>query len=120
MSNKLSSKQIIIGIVVVILLLNIIWTVMQNKFTPKLEEVKAAATTEITAIAERLTRLEQGGLPDVADLKEDFANLKVVSEQFKARLAQAVKAEEEQLAYLEAQVEAQRARVEELKKLAGE
>lgn len=120
MSNKFSSKQIIIGIVVVILLLNIMWTVMQNKFTPKLDEVKTATTAGLTAIEQRVTKLEQGGLPDVADLKEDFAKLKAVAEQFKERLNQAVKAEEEQLAYLEAQVEAQKARVDALRKLAGE
>ena len=115
-----SKKHIIIGIVCAILLLNIMWTVMQNKFTPKLDEVKADMKAGITAIEQRVTKLEQGGLPDVAELKEDFAALRAVSDKFAERLAQAVKAEEEQLAYLEAQVEAQKARVEALKKLAGE
>ncbi len=115
-----SKKHIIIGIVCAILLLNIMWTVMQNKFTPKLDEVKADMKSGITAIEQRVTKLEQGGLPDVAELKEDFAALRAVSDKFAERLAQAVKAEEEQLAYLEAQVEAQKARVEALKKLAGE
>ena len=138
MSNKLSSKQIIIGIVVVILLLNIMWTVMQNKFTPKLEEVNASVKSVITSVVDRVTKLEQGGLPDVADLKEDFAALKVVSDKFSDRLNKLIKAEQDQLESIEAQLEAykaqaeaqieaykaqaeaQKARVEELKKLAAE
>ena len=108
-------KLIIIGAVCVILFLNIMWTILQGKFTPKLEEVK----TQLAALEQRITKLEQGGMPDVADLKNDFAALKEVSAKFSERLNQSVKAEEDQLAYLEAQVEAQKARVSELKKIAG-
>ena len=108
-----SKKKIIIGIVCIVLLLNIMWTIMQNKFTPKLDEVKAG----MAALEQRITKLEQGGLPDVADLKEDFAALRAIADKFSDRLNQAVKTEEDQLKDLEAQVEAQRARVEELKKL---
>ena len=111
-----SKKKIIIGIVCLILLLNVMWTIMQNKFTPKLDEVKAG----MAALEQRITKLEQGGLPDVADLREDFATLKAVSEKFSERLNQTLKTEEDQLAYLEAQVEAQKARVEELKKFSAE
>ena len=108
-------KLIIIGIVCVILFLNIMWTILQGKFTPKLEEVQ----TQLAALEQRITKLEQGGMPDVADLKNDFAALKEVSAKFSERLNQSVKAEEDQLAYLESQVEAQKARVEALKKVAG-
>ena len=111
-----TKKKIIIGVVAVILLLNIMWTIMQNKFTPKLDEVKAA----MSALEQRIEKLEKGGLPDVADLKEDFAALKAVSDKFAERLNSSVKAEEEQLASLEAQVEAQKARVESLRKMAAE
>lgn len=111
-----NTKKIIIGVVAVIVLLNIMWTVMQNKFTPKLDEVKAG----MAALEQRIAKLEQGGLPDVADLKEDFAALKTVSDKFAERLNASVKAEEEQLASLEAQVAAQKARVESLKKIAAE
>lgn len=111
-----NTKKIIIGVVTVIVLLNIMWTVMQNKFTPKLDEVKAG----MAALEQRIAKLEQGGLPDVADLKEDFAALKTVSDKFAERLNASVKAEEEQLASLEAQVAAQKARVESLKKIAAE
>lgn len=111
-----SKKKIIIGVICVILLLNIMWTIMQNKFTPKLDEVKAG----MAAIEQRLAKIEKGGIPDVANLKEDFAALKVVSDKFADRLTQTLKTEEDQLAYLEAQVEAQKARVEAMKKLAAE
>ena len=109
-----TTKKIIIGVVCVIVLLNIMWTIMQNKFTPKLDEVKAAMAT----LEQRIEKIEKGGLPDVANLKEDFEALKAVSAQFSDRIKNSLKAEEEQLATLEAQVEAQKARVESLKKLA--
>ena len=107
-------KQIIIGIIALIVLLNIMWTIMQNKFTPKLDEFKAS----MAALEQRIEKLEKGGMPDVAELKEDFAALKAISAKFSERLMQSVKTEEDQLAYLEAQVEAQKARIEELKKVA--
>ena len=111
-----NKKKIIIGIVCIILLLNVMWTIMQNKFTPKLDEVKAG----MAALEQRIAKLENGGLPDVANLKEEFAALKAVSDKFADRLSNSLKAEEDQLASLEAQVEAQKARVESLKKMASE
>lgn len=111
-----NTKKIIIGVVAVIVLLNIMWTIMQNKFTPKLDEVKAT----MAALEQRLEKIEKGGLPDVANLKEDFQTLKNVSAQFSERLKNSLKAEEEQLASLEAQVEAQKARVESLRKISAE
>ncbi len=111
-----SKKKIIIGIVCLILLLNIMWTIMQNKFTPKLDEVKAG----MAALEQRITKLEQSGLPDVANLKEDFTALRAIADKFSERLNESIKTEEEQLKELEAQVEAKRARVEELKKLSGQ
>ena len=111
-----SKKKIIIGIVCLILLLNVMWTIMQNKFTPKLDEVKAG----MAALEQRITKLEQGGLPDVADLKEDFTALRAIADKFSERLNESIKTEEEQLKELEAQVEAKRARVEELKKFSEE
>ena len=109
-------KTLIIGAIVLILILNTMWTVLQNKFTPKIEAFRA----DLTKLEERLTKLEQGGLPDVADLREQFSSLKSMAAGYEARRAQVLKAEEEQLASLQAQVEVQRARVESLKKLASE
>ena len=120
-----SKKKIIIGIICAILLLNVVWTVMQNKFTPKLEELKTQLQTSIASLEERITKIEQGGLPNVEDLKADFAKLREVADSFGQRVKDSVKTEEDQLAYLEsqaeaqkAQVEAQKARVDALKKMA--
>ena len=101
----------IIAAIVVILLLNVMWTVLQNKFAPKVAEVRA----DLTKLEERLTRLEQGGLPDVADLRDQFSALKDIAKGYEGRLAELVKAEEAQLATMQAQAEAQKARVEALK-----
>ena len=113
---KDKKKTFIISAVCVILLLNIVWTVAQNKFTPKLDEV----TKAMAALEQRIAKLEQGGFADVADLKSDFEAMKTISAQFSEKINQSVKTEEDQLAYLEAQVEAQKARIESLKKISAE
>ncbi|MBQ6775811.1 MAG: hypothetical protein IJP53_05070 [Synergistaceae bacterium] len=109
---KDKKKMILIAVICVILLLNIMWTVLQSKFTPKLDAVQA----KLTALEQRIEKIEQGGFNNMAELKEDFAALKAVSDGLAARLSQSLKAEEDQLATLEAQVAAQKARVEALKK----
>ena len=109
---KDKKKTIIIAVVCVVVLLNIMWTIMQNKFAPKLDEV----TKAMASLEQRIVKLEQGGFASVSELKEDFAAMKAVSENLSQRLNQSLKAEEEELANLEAQVSAQRARVEALKK----
>lgn len=108
-----NKKKIIIGAICALIVLNIVWTITQNRFSPKLDEVKAA----VAALEQRVAKLEKGGIPDVANLKEDFAALKAVSDKLTEKLNQSLKAEEDQLAYLEAQVEAQKARIEALKKI---
>ena len=115
MANN-SSKRTLLIIVAVVLVLNVMWTILQNKFTPKLEEVKA----DQAKFEQRVAKLERGGLPDVADLKDDFAKLKELAGQYDAKIAELVKAEEEHLKTLEAQVAEQKARVEALKKMAGQ
>ncbi|MCR4819062.1 MAG: hypothetical protein K5841_08920 [Fretibacterium sp.] len=104
-------KVIVIAAIIVIVILNIIWTVLQNKFTPKLGEM----SEQVAKVEARVKRLEEGGLPDVADLRDEFSKLKELAKGYEERLAQLRKAEEEQLATLEAQVAAQKARVESLK-----
>ena len=106
-------KAAIIVAIAVILVLNILWTVLQNKFTPKVDEVRA----DLAKIEARLAKLEAGGLPDVEKLRSEFGALKTISDKYEGRIAQMVKVEEEQLAALESQIAAQRARVESLKKL---
>jgi len=115
MANS-SSKRTLLIVVGVVLVLNIMWTILQNKFTPKLDEVKA----EQAKFEQRVSKLERGGLPDVADLKDDFAKLKELAGQYDAKILELVKAEEEHLKTLEAQVAEQKERVEALKKMAGQ
>ena len=109
-------KQIILWVVLAIIALNVMWTIMQNKFTPKLDGIK----TDVASVETRLTKIEQNGLPNVANLIENFEALKAVSAKFSEQIKTLLKAEEEQLKYLESQVEAQKARVEELRKLAAD
>ena len=108
-------KQIIIGVICAILCLNVMWTIMQNKFAPKLDGVKS----DIARVEQRLNKIENDGLPDVANLKTDFAGLREAADNLSERMQQLLKLEEEQLAYLEAQTAAQKARVEALRKLAA-
>ncbi len=108
-------KQIIIGVICAIVCLNVMWTIMQNKFTPKLDGVKS----DIAGVEQRVAKIETDGLPDVANLKSDFAGLRAAADDLSARIQQLLKLEEEQLAYLEAQTAAQKARVEALRKLAA-
>lgn len=109
-------KQIILWVVLAIVALNVMWTIMQNKFTPKLDGIKA----DVASVDARLAKIEKDGLPDVANLRENFEILKVVSTKFSDQIKTLLKAEEDQLKYLEAQVEAQKARIEDLKKLVAE
>lgn len=108
-------KQIIIGVICAIVCLNVMWTIMQNKFTPKLDGVK----TDIAGVEQRVTKIETDGLPDVANLKSDFAGLRTTADVLSERIQQLLKLEEQQLEYLEAQTAAQKARVEALRKLAA-
>lgn len=108
-------KIAIIGCIVVIVILNIMWTVLQNKFSPKLDDVQK----DFAKLEQRVTKLEQGGLPDVAALQEQFDAMKAVANDYNNRRDEFVKAEEQRLAALEAQVEAQKDRVEKLKKQAA-
>ena len=90
---------------------------MQNKITPQFDALKTQMQAGLEALEQRLTKLEQGGLPDVADLKADFAALRGIADNLGQSVKASLKAEEERLATLEAQVEAQKARVEALKKM---
>ncbi len=109
-----TKKYIIIGGICAIVLLNIVWTVLQSKFTPKLAEVQS----DMAKLEQRMLKLEQGGLPDVADIREDFGNLKKISEQYSNQIEKLTKLEEDKLKSLEEQVEAQKARLESIKNLA--
>lgn len=106
-------KVMIIGGIIVVLLLNILWTTLHNKFSFRVDELKNV----VAALEERVGSLENRELPDIGELKDQFQSIQGMSDKYEAQLALLVKAEEEQLAYLQSQAEAQRARVESLKSM---
>lgn len=106
-------KAMIIGGIIVVLLLNILWTTLHNKFSFRVDELKNV----VAALEERVGSLENRELPDIGELKDQFQSIQGMSDKYEAQLALLVKAEEEQLAYLQSQAEAQRARVESLKSM---
>ena len=106
-------KLILIGAAVVLVILNVMWTVLQNKFTPRVDALRE----EFTTIEARLAKLEKDALPDVEAIRSELNALKLMSEEYENRSTQLLKAEEAQLASLEAQLVTQRERVESLKKL---
>ena len=115
MAEKKTDKKklFIIGVICAIILLNVVWTVLQNKFTQKLDVV----ISSMAKLEQRVMKLEQGGLPDVADLKQDFGTLKEIAEQYAGQLSNSISVEEGKLKALEAELEAQKSRVEAMKKL---
>ena len=106
-------KLILIGAAVVLVILNVMWTVLQNKFTPRVDALRE----EFTKIEARLAKLEKDALPDVEAIRSELNALKLMSEAYEDRSSQLLKAEEAQLASLESQLATQKERVESLKKL---
>lgn len=106
-------KVFIIGAICLIVLLNIVWTVLQNKFAPKLDAFKS----DMAVLEQRIAKLEKGGLPDVADIREEFGALKQLSKQYSGQLEELIKIEEDKLKSLEEQTAAQKTRLEAIKNL---
>jgi hypothetical protein len=112
-----SGKGKIIGIVVlVIILLNTFWNMMENKMTTELQAVKA----DLAGLNDRLVELEKG-TPDVEAVKADVAAIQQAGAEFESKLNAVIKAEEEKLEILTKSAESQKAYLESLKnRLAGE
>ena len=106
-------KTVIITVIVAVLLLNVVWTILQNKFTPRLDAVKA----DMLKLEARIAKIEESGVPDIANLRQEFSELKNFSSSLSENIQNSIKAEEERLSTLQAQLEAQKAKVEALKKL---
>ena len=107
----------IVGIVVlVIVLLNIFWSMMENKVASEVQAVRA----DIAALNTRLAEMEKGSI-DLEAVKADAETIKKVGETFEAKLNAIVKAEEAKLEILAKDMENQKAYIEDLKSLlAGE
>ncbi len=107
------NKMLIIALVVIVLLLNIVWTLLQGKIKSEMQGVN----TEMANLTQRVAKVEQGGVGDLASLRAEFDAMKVVGDSYGTRLAALLKAEEEQLAAMKKEAETRQAWIEELKKL---
>jgi hypothetical protein len=106
-----SKKGKIVGIVIlVIILLNTFWNMVENKIVTELQTVKA----DLTEFNNRLTEAEKGTL-DTEAVKADAEAIRKATADFESRLSALVKAEEEKLELLTKSVESQKAYLESLK-----
>jgi hypothetical protein len=112
-----SKKGKIIGIIIlVIILLNTFWNMMENKITAELQAVRA----DLAEFNNRLAEAEKGTL-DVESVKADVEAIRKAGADFESKLNAVIKAEEEKLEVLTKSAESQKAYVESLKsRLAGE
>ena len=103
-SNLVNSrpKKIIVSLIGIVLVLNILWTLKQNDTsseTPVLKE-------ELAKLEQRIVELEKRAAPDVESLRADFEAVRQVGAGYEARLKELLKAEEEHLAMMKAELEA--------------
>lgn len=117
-SNLVNSrpKKIIVSLIGIVLVLNILWTLKQNDTsseTPVLKE-------ELAKLEQRIVELEKRAAPDVESLRVDFEAVRQVGAGYEARLKELLKAEEEHLAMMKAELEAREAWLESLRKAASD
>ncbi|WP_299302496.1 hypothetical protein [uncultured Fretibacterium sp.] len=117
-SNLVNSrpKKIIVSLIGIVLVLNILWTLKQNDTsseTPSLKE-------ELAKLEQRIVELEKRAAPDVESLRADFEAVRQVGAGYEARLKELLKAEEEHLAMMKAELEAREAWLDSLRKAASD
>lgn len=113
---KTKTGKIIGVVVLVIILLNIFWSMMENKVTLEVQAVRA----DIVALNTRLAEMEKGSV-DLDAVRADAETIKKTGESFEAKLNAIVTAEEAKLENLTKELENQKAYIENLKSLsAGE
>ena len=117
-SNLVNSrpKKIIVSLIGIVLVLNILWTLKQNDTsseTPSLKE-------ELAKLEQRIVELEKRAAPDVESLRADFEAVRQVGAGYEARLKELLKAEEEHLAMMKAELEAREAWLDFLRKAASD
>ena len=124
MKSKLAANwPVILGVlVVVILLLNVHWTMMENKISATVAKETGTFKADLAKLNGRITETEQQTQQtiDLDALKKDVESIKKAGENFEKRLAAVIKAEEEKLARLDKDVENQKAYIDELKSLLEE
>lgn len=117
-SNLVNSrpKKIIVSLIGIVLVLNILWTLKQNDTsseTPVLKE-------ELAKLEQRIVELEKRAAPDVESLRADFEAVRQVGAGYEARLKELLKAEEEHLAMMKAELEVREAWLDSLRKAASD
>lgn len=117
-SNLVNSrpKKIIVSLIGIVLVLNILWTLKQNDTsseTPSLKE-------ELAKLEQRIVELEKRAAPDVESLRADFEAVRQVGAGYEARLKELLKAEEEHLAMMKAELEARETWLDSLRKAASD
>lgn len=122
---KTTTGKIVIAVIVVIILFNTMWTVMDGKVAGHIEALKKEFQAEdlskkFAPFEERLTALESRSI-DLDAVKSDVETIKQATESFETKLNAMIKAEEEKLESLTKDMESHKAYLERLKGLlAGE
>lgn len=116
-SNLVNSrpKKIFVSLIGIILVLNIFWTLKQDSAssgTPVQKE-------ELAKLEQRVAELERRTVPDLDSLRAEFEAVRKVGEGYEARLMELLKAEEERLATMKAELEARETWIDSLRKAAS-
>lgn len=117
-SNLVNSrpKKIFVSLIGVILVLNILWTLKQDSASSDAPALKE----ELAKLEQRFAELEKRAVPDVESLRSEFEAVRQVGEGYEARLMELLKAEEERLATMKAELEAREAWLDSLRKAASD
>lgn len=117
-SNLVNSrpKKIIVSLIGIILVLNILWTLKQDSASSDAPALKE----ELAKLEQRVAELEKRAVPDVESLRSEFEAVRQVGEGYEARLMELLKAEEERLATMKAELEAREAWLDSLRKAASD
>ena len=117
-SNLVNSrpKKIFVSLIGIILVLNILWTLKQDSASSDAPALKE----ELAKLEQRVAELEKRAVPDVESLRSEFEAVRKVGEGYEARLMELLKAEEERLATMKAELEAREAWLDSLRKAASD
>ena len=117
-SNLVNSrpKKIFVSLIGVILVLNILWTLKQDSASSDAPALKE----ELAKLEQRVAELEKRAVPDVESLRSEFEAVRQVGEGYEARRMELLKAEEERLATMKAELEAREAWLDSLRKAASD
>ena len=117
-SNLVNSrpKKIFVSLIGIVLVLNILWTLKQDSASSDAPALKE----ELAKLEQRVAELEKRAVPDVESLRSEFEAVRQVGEGYEARLMELLKAEEERLATMKAELEAREAWLDSLRKAASD